>query len=67
MGETTMNSSQVGPGVRPVGSIIAGRRFALWMLATCFLCVAGARLVAGNPADVPTTSGGMDRVLRTSR
>jgi hypothetical protein len=29
------------------------------MLATFFICVAGAQPLAGNPADVPTISGGM--------
>jgi hypothetical protein len=29
------------------------------MLATFFLCGAGAQSLAGNPADVPTISGGM--------
>jgi hypothetical protein len=29
------------------------------MLATFFLCVAGAQSLAGNPADVPTISGGL--------
>ena len=54
-----MSSLQSAPVVRPAGFPVAGRRIAFWMLATFFLCVAGAQSLAGNPADVPTISGGM--------
>jgi len=54
-----MNLSQSVPFVRPAGSPSARRRIAFWMLATFFLCGAGARSLAGNPADVPTISAGM--------
>jgi hypothetical protein len=54
-----MNPSQSAQVVRPAGSPVAGRRIAFRMLATFFLCVAGAQSLAGNPADVPTISGGM--------
>jgi len=55
----TMNLSQSVPIVRPAGSAGARRRIAFWMLATFFLCGAGAQSLAGNPADVPSVSGGM--------
>jgi len=54
-----MSPSQSAQVVRPAGSPVAGRRIAFWMLATFFLCGAGALSLAGNPADVPTISGGM--------
>jgi hypothetical protein len=54
-----MSLSQSAEVVRPAGSPVAGRRIAFRMLATFFLCVAGAQSLAGNPADVPTISGGM--------
>ncbi len=54
-----MSPSQNAQVVRLAGSPVAGRKTAFWMLATLFLCVAGARSLAGNPADVPTISGGM--------
>ena len=54
-----MNLSQSSPIVRPGGFPFAKRRIALRMLATFFLCGAGALSLAGNPADVPTVSGGM--------
>jgi hypothetical protein len=54
-----MSLSQSAEVVKPAGSPVAGRRIAFWMLATFFLCVAGAQSLAGNPADVPTISGGM--------
>ncbi len=54
-----MNLSESAPLVRPAGSTLPGRRIAFWMLATIFLCGAGARSLGGNPADVPTASGGM--------
>jgi hypothetical protein len=55
----TMNLSQIAPVVRPAGFPVARRRIAFWMLATFFLCGAGAKSLVGNPADVPTASGGM--------
>jgi hypothetical protein len=54
-----MNLSQSAPVVMPAGSPVARTRIAFWMLATFFLCGAGARSLAGNPADVPTINGGM--------
>jgi len=54
-----MSPSQSAQVVRPAGSLVAGGRIAFWMLATFFLCVAGAQSLAGNPADVPTISGGL--------
>ena len=54
-----MSPSQSAQVVRPADSPVAGRRIAFWMLATFFLCVVGAQFLAGNPADVPTISGGM--------
>jgi hypothetical protein len=55
----TMNLSQSTPVVRPAGSPGARGRIAFWMLATFFLCGAGAQSLAGDPADVPTISAGM--------
>jgi hypothetical protein len=54
-----MNLSQNAPVVRPAASPIARRRIAHCILVTFFLCGAGALSLAGNPADVPTISGGM--------
>ncbi|HMD84430.1 MAG TPA: hypothetical protein VKO18_06980 [Terriglobia bacterium] len=54
-----MKLSESAPVVRPAGSPVARRRIAFWMLASFFLCGAGVQFVAGNPADVPTASGGM--------
>ena len=54
-----MSSSKSGQAVRPASSQHAGKRIVFWMLAAFFLCVAGAQSLAGNPADVPTISGGM--------
>jgi hypothetical protein len=54
-----MNPSQSAPVVRAAGSPIARRKISFWMLATFFLCVAGVQSLAGNPADVPSISGGM--------
>jgi len=39
----TMSPSQSAQVERPAGSPVAGRRIAFWMLATFFLCVAGAQ------------------------
>ena len=54
-----MSLSQSAQVVRFAGSPVAGRKIAFWMLAMFFLCGAGAQSLAGNPADVPTISGGM--------
>ena len=54
-----MNLSQSAAVVRPAGFPAAMTRLAFWTLATFFLCGAGAQSLAGNPADVPTVSGGM--------
>ena len=54
-----MNHSHSVPVVRAAGSPIARRKISFWMLATFFLCVAGVQSLAGNPADVPSVSGGM--------
>jgi len=54
-----MNLFQSAPVVRPSGSPVARRRTAFWMLATFFLCGAGAQSLAGDPADVPTISAGI--------
>lgn len=54
-----MKLSQSVPSVRPAGSPRARRSIAFWMLASFFLCGAGAQSLAGNPADVPTISAGM--------
>ena len=54
-----MNISANSPVVTPAGFPVARPGIAVWMLGTFFLCLAGAQLLAGNPADVPTISGGM--------
>jgi len=54
-----MNLSQSALDVRPAGYPMARRRMAFWMLAAFFLCGAGDLSLAGNPADVPTVSGGL--------
>lgn len=45
--------------VRLAGSPVARRSIAIWILAGFFLCGAGAQSLAGNPADVPSVSGGL--------
>ena len=54
-----MNRPKSAPVVRPDGSSIAARVVAFFMLAAIFLCLAGVQSLAGNPADVPSVSGGM--------
>lgn len=54
-----MRTSERAHRVRPAGSPIAARGVAFWMLAAFFLCLAGARSLAGSPADVPSISAGM--------
>ncbi|MGA2986519.1 MAG: hypothetical protein ABSG32_22185 [Terriglobia bacterium] len=54
-----MTLTQSAPVISPVGSLVARRMIACWLLATFLLCGAGVRVLAGSPADVPTVSGGM--------
>jgi len=54
-----MNLSESAPVVRLAGSSVGGRIVAFWMLAALFVCAAGVQVLAGNPSDVPTASGGM--------
>ena len=54
-----MKLFQTATSVRPAGSPGARRRMAFWLLTTFCFCGAGAMSLAGNPADVPSISGGM--------
>ena len=54
-----MNLFQNIPVTKSAGSPVARSRVIFWMLATFLLCIAGAQSLAGNPADVPSISGGL--------
>ena len=54
-----MNLFQSAPNAGPVGSPRGRGRMGIWMLGALFLCGAGVRSLAGNPADVPSVSGGL--------
>lgn len=54
-----MNLFPSASALRRTSSLIAGRAITLSMLTVLFLCLAGARSLAGAPVDVPSISAGM--------